>query len=116
MQNILDEGKVQISASASLKDRIEGVQFSSQGYEVWLTKIVNEEDEKEQARLLDETANRLVTQYYKKLEQEIKSTRNDMIDTLRVELDKEYREKLQKAKEIIIELKEQVKKQPKLLK
>ena len=107
MIQIIPEGKVQISGSASLKDQINGIPFTSQGYEVWITKIVDEKDEKKQAELLDSLAERLAQTYYKKLDGELRSTRNDMVDNLRIELNKEYEEKLKKAKELIIKLKEE---------
>lgn len=102
--DILPEGKVQITASANLKDRIDGIQFSSQGYEVWLTKIVDEDDQEKTAKLLDDTVERLVKQYYDKLAKEITTTRNEMIDTLRAELSGEYDAKLKFAKEEILKL------------
>ena len=107
MIQIIPEGKVQISGNASLKDQINGIPFTSQGYEVWITKIVDEKDEKKQAELLDSLAERLAQTYYKKLDGELRSTRNDMVDNLRIELNKEYEEKLKKAKELIIKLKEE---------
>ena len=107
MIQVIPEGKVQISGNASLKDQINGIPFTSQGYEVWVTKIVDEKDEKKQAELLDSLAERLAQTYYKKLDGELRSTRNDMVDNLRIELSKEYEEKLKKAKELIIKLKEE---------
>ena len=109
MEYILPEGKVQISSSAKLSDRIDNIQFTNQGYEVWATKIVDEKDQKAQEELLDRTVERLVQEYYGKLSKEITSTRNEMIDTLRAELSAEYDEKLKKAKEIILEQREQIK-------
>jgi len=107
MIQIIPEGKVQISGNASLKDQINGIPFTSQGYEVWVTKVVDEKDEKKQEELLDSLVERLVKTYYKKLDEELRSTRNEMIDNLRIELNKEYEEKLKKAKELIIKLKEE---------
>lgn len=107
MIQVIPEGKVQISGNASLKDQINGIPFTSQGCEVWVTKIVDEKDEKKQAGLLDSLAERLAHTYYKKLDGELRSTRNDMVDNLRIELSKEYEEKLKKAKELIIKLKEE---------
>lgn len=107
MIQTIPEGKVQISGNASLKDQINGIPFTSQGYEVWVTKVVDEKDEKKQAELLDSLAERLAQTYYKKLDGELRSTRNDMVDNLRIELNKEYEEKLKKAKELIIKLKEE---------
>ena len=109
MENILPEGKVQISSSAKLSDRIDNIQFTNQGYEVWATKVVDEKDQEEMGKLLDSTIERLVQEYYGKLAKEITSTRNEMIDTLRAELSAEYDEKLKKAKEIILEQREQIK-------
>jgi hypothetical protein len=106
---ILPEGKVQISSSANLKDRIDGIQFSSQGYEVWITKVVDEKDQKKTEEVLDSTVQRLVKEYYDKLAKEITTTRNELIDTLRAELSAEYDEKLKKAKEIILEQREEIK-------
>ena len=107
MENILPEGKVQISSSAKLSDRIDNIQFTNQGYEVWATKIVNEDDQEEIGKLLDSTINRLVKEYYEKLSKEIKSSRNEMIDTLRAELSAEYDSKLKMAKEMILELRKE---------
>ena len=109
MEYILPEGKVQISSSAKLSDRIDNIQFTNQGYEVWATKVVDEKDQEEMGKLLDSTIERLVQEYYGKLAKEITSTRNEMIDTLRAELSAEYDEKLKKAKEIILEQREQIK-------
>lgn len=109
MESILPEGKVQISSSAKLSDRIDNIQFTNQGYEVWVTKVVDENDQEAQEKLLDSTVERLVAEYYGKLAKEITSTRNEMIDTLRAELSAEYDEKLKKAKEIILEQREQIK-------
>ena len=109
MENILPEGKVQISSSAKLSDRIDNIQFTNQGYEVWATKVVDEKDQEEMGKLLDSTIERLVQEYYGKLAKEITSTRNEMIDTLRAELSAEYDEKLKKAKEIILEQREEIK-------
>jgi gas vesicle protein len=41
--------------------------------------------------------------------EELKNTRNPEIDKVREELDKEYREKMEKAKEMILDLKKQIK-------
>ena len=109
MEYILPEGKVQISSSAKLSDRIDNIQFTNQGYEVWATKIVDEKDQEEMSKLLDSTVERLVQEYYGKLSKEITSTRKEMIDTLRAELSAEYDEKLKKAKEIILEQREEIK-------
>ena len=48
MIQIIPKRKVQISGNASLKDQINGIPFTSQGYEVWVTKVVDEKDEKKQ--------------------------------------------------------------------
>ena len=45
MIQTIPEGKVQISGNVSLKDQINGIPFTSQGYEVWVTKVVDEKDE-----------------------------------------------------------------------
>ena len=107
MNTILPEGKVQITASANLKDRIDGVQFTSQGYELWITKMVDEKDEEEQVRLLSNVAEELVQKYFEKLGKELKATRNELVDNLRIDLEKEYDVKIKKAKEMIIELRKE---------
>ena len=116
MNVILPEGKVQITASANLKDRIDGIQFTSQGYEVWITKVVNEKDQEEQARILNNTAEELVQRYFDKLSKEITETRNDLVDNLRIDLEKKYADRLKKGKEMVLSLQEENKELKRIVK
>jgi DNA-binding transcriptional regulator PaaX len=116
MNVILPEGKVQITASANLKDRIDGIQFTSQGYEVWITKVVNEKDQEEQARILNNTAEELVQRYFGKLSKEITETRNDLVDNLRIDLEKKYADRLKKGKEMVLSLQEENKELKRIVK
>ena len=104
--NIIPEGKEQIYVEAVYKEPIEGIPFSNVGLTVGVSKYITEgEIEKE----LDGQIQRLVKEYFDKLANEIKKSRNTLIDQLRVDLDKEYGEKLKKAKEIILEQREEIK-------
>lgn len=109
MIDIIPEGKVQISANASMKDRINGIDFTSQGVEVWATKLIDEKDEERLDKMLDEQIDRLVVRYYERLAKEITRTRNELVDKLRIELANEYEVKLKKAKEMIVDLQNQIK-------
>ena len=104
--NIIPEGKEQIYVEAVYKEPIEGIPFSNVGLTVGVSKYINEgEVEKE----LDGQIQRLVREYFDKLASEIKKSRNTLIDQLRVDLDKEYSDKLAKAKEIILGQREEIK-------
>lgn len=104
--NTIPEGKEQIYVEALYKEPIDGIPFSNAGLTVGVSKYIKEDTENE---VLDEQIQRLTKEYFSKLSSEIKSTRNDMIDTLRVELSKEYDGKLQLAKEEIIKLRKLLK-------
>ncbi len=104
--NQIPEGKEQIYVEAVYKEPIEGIPFSNVGLTVGVSKYIDQgEIEKE----LDGQIQRLVKEYFDKLASEVKSTRNEMMDKLRVELDKEYADKLKEAKRIILEQREQIK-------
>jgi len=104
--NQIPEGKEQIYVEAVYKEPIEGIPFSNVGLTVGVSKYIDQgEIEKE----LDGQIQRLVKEYFDKLASEIKKSRNTLIDQLRVDLDKEYGEKLKKAKEIILEQREEIK-------
>jgi len=92
-----------------LKDRINGIDFTSQGHEIWLTKIVDEKDENKQYELLEVMVDRLIKKYYERLSDELRTTRNDMVDKLRKELADEYEERLNKAREMVKELQDKIK-------
>lgn len=102
--NTIPEGKIQIYTEAVYKEPIEGIPFSNTGLTVGVSKYI---DENQLTNELDELVQRLVKEYFGKLSREIRSTRNDLIDKVRVELSAEYDEKLAKAKEMILELREQ---------
>ena len=103
--NQIPEGKIQIYVEAVYKEPIDGIPFSNTGLTVAVSKYINEG---ELTTELDEQIQRLAKEYFGKLSSEIRSTRNDMIDTLRIELSKEYDKKLQLAKEEIIKLRKQI--------
>jgi len=103
--NQIPEGKIQIYVEAVYKEPIVGIPFSNTGLTVAVSKYINEG---ELTTELDEQIQRLAKEYFGKLSSEIRSTRNDMIDTLRIELSKEYDKKLQLAKEEIIKLRKQI--------
>lgn len=115
MNTIIPEGKVQITASANLKDRIANVQFTAQGYELWITKIVDEKDEDKQRELLNSVVEDLVQKYFAKLGKELKASRNELVDNLRIDLEKEYDVKIKKAKEMIMELRKENKELKKIV-
>lgn len=104
--NIIPEGKEQIYVEAVYKEPIEGIPFSNVGLTVGVSKYIDQgEIEKE----LDKQIQRLVKEYFDKLSAQIKESRNSLIDQLRVDLANEYDEKLKKAKEIILEQREEIK-------
>jgi DNA gyrase/topoisomerase IV subunit B len=109
METILPEGKTQVTVSGKLSDRINNVQFTNQGIEVWLTKVVDDDKEQETYDLLNALKDRLIEKYAKQLSDELTTTRNDAIDELRVELDAQYKEKMDKAREMILAMREEIK-------
>ncbi len=109
METILPEGKTQVTVSGKLSDRINNVQFTNQGIEIWLTRVVDDSKEDQTYDLLDTLKDRLLEKYAKQLSDELTTTRNDQIDELRVKLEAEYGAKLEKAKEIILTQREQIK-------
>lgn len=104
--NQIPEGKEQVYVEAVYKEPIEGIPFSNVGLTVGVSKYIDEGKVEEE---LDRQTQRLVKEYFDKLASEIKKSRNTLIDQLRVDLDKEYGEKLKKAKEIILEQREEIK-------
>jgi hypothetical protein len=102
--NTIPDGKIQIYTEAVYKEPIEGIPFSNTGLTVGISKYIAED---ELPNELDALVQRLVKEYFGKLSTEIKSTRNDLIDTVRAELSAEYDGKLAKAKEMILELREE---------
>lgn len=111
--NTIPEGKEQIYVEATYKEPIEGVPFSNIGLTVAVSKYIEQGTIEEE---LDKQIQRLVKEYFDKLSNEmkakaddIKETRNELIDKLRVELAEQYDEKLKKAKEIILEQREEIK-------
>ena len=99
--NTIPEGKEQIYIEAVYKEPIDGIPFSNVGLTVGVSKYINEG---ELQSSIDEQIQRLTKEYFSKLSSEVKSTRNDLIDSLRIELSKEYDNKLKLAKEEIIKL------------
>jgi hypothetical protein len=105
--NTIPEGKEQIYVEAVYKEPIEGIPFSNLGLTVGISKYINEGEVAEE---LDKTIQRLVKEYFDRLATEIKDTRNDLIDKVRVEIAGEYDAKLDLAKDMIKELREENKK------
>jgi len=100
--NTIPEGKEQVYVEAVYKEPIEGIPFSNVGLTVGVSKYIDEGTvEKE----LDSIIQRLVKEYFGKLATEIKSTRNTLIDQVRVELDEKYKGYIKELKEEIIKLK-----------
>jgi len=111
--NTIPEGKEQIYVEATYKEPIEGVPFSNVGLTVAISKYIEQGME---AKEIDKQIQRLTEEYFNKLKEDIrekadsiKETRNESIDKLRVELSQEYDEKLKRAKEIILEQREEIK-------
>lgn len=104
--NTIPEGKEQIYVEAVYKEPIDGIPFSNVGLTVGISKYINEGEIEDE---LDSQIQRLVKEYFDKLASEIKKSRNTLIDQLKVDLDKEYSEKFKKAKEIILEQREEIK-------
>ena len=104
--NIIPEGKEQIYVEAVYKEPIEGIPFSNVGLTVGVGKYINHGELETE---LDGQIQRLVKEYFDKLASEIKKSRNTLIDQLKVDLDKQYSDKLAKAKEIILEQREEIK-------
>ena len=107
--NIIPEGKEMIWAEGIYKEPIEGIPFSNVGLTLGRARYVEEGDIETAEKMLDDEIERATKRYFDKLASEIKKSRNTLIDQLRVDLDKEYGEKLKKAKEIILEQREEIK-------
>jgi len=111
--NIIPEGKEQIYVEALYKEPIEGVPFSNIGLTVAVSKYIEQGTEDKE---LDKQIQRLAKEYFDKLAKEmrakaddIKETRNQLADKIRVDISKEYDKKLKKAKEIILKQREEIK-------
>lgn len=104
----IPEGYTQVSVEASLKDKIAGIDYTSQGISLWLIRLVKNTEEKDVYEILKTATTRLVDKYEEKLNKELTSSRNTAIDKLRKELSEEYEERLNKAKQEIIKLRKQL--------
>ena len=104
--NTIPEGKQQVYIEVLYKEPIEGIPFSNVGITVGVSKYIGEG---ELSSEIDQQVQALVQEKFGKLKEQIATTRNEMIDRLREELDKEYSGKLKKAKEIILEQREEIK-------
>ena len=105
--NTIPEGKEMIWTEAVYKEPIEGVPFSNVGLTVGVSKYI---EESQRAEILEEQINKLVKTYFDKLAKNVRNTRNELMDKLRKDISEEYESRLEKAKEIVIELKEENKK------
>ena len=104
--NNIPEGKEQIWTEAVYKEPIEGIPYSNVGLTVGVAKYIEQGSEREE---IEKTIQRLTEEYFVKLAEDIRSTRNELMDKLRVEIAQEYDEKLAKAKKIILEQREEIK-------
>lgn len=108
MKKEIPEGKQQVYVEASYKEPIEGIQYSNAGLTVGVTKNVFEGKgriEKE----IDKQIDRLCEAYLEKFMDKILSTRNEIVDTVRCEMDVKYLDTIQKLKDEIAELKKKTK-------
>jgi len=101
--NIIPEGKEMIWAEAVYKEPIEGIPFSNTGLTVGVSKYI---DIGEEANALDKLTQRLVKEYFDKLADSIKSTRNEMMDKIRAEVSVEKDEIIEKCKKEIFRLRD----------
>ena len=104
--NTIPEGKEQIWTEAVYKEPIEGIPYSNVGLTVGMSKYIEQGSEREE---IEKTIQTLVEQYFVKLAEDIRSTRNELMDKLRVEIAQEYDGKLKKAKKMILEQREEIK-------
>jgi len=102
--NTIPEGKELLWAEAVYKEPIQGIPFSNVGLTVGISKYIEEGKSDSE---LDTLVQRMVKEYFKKLSEEVKSTRNDMIDNIRIEVSKEKDGIIEKAKEEYIKLREE---------
>lgn len=123
MIDILPEDKVQITVSSELKDKIAGVDYTSQGLSVWLTRVVDSKDQEQMYEVVQEVVDLITQRYAQKLAkdlevqkekyeqslQDMKDTRNPQIDQIRIDLSGEYDDKLKLAKQEILKLRKLLK-------
>jgi hypothetical protein len=123
MVDILPEGKVQITVSSELKDKIAGVDYTSQGLSVWLTRVVDSKNQEQMYTVAQDVVDLITQRYAEKLAkdlevqkekyeqslQDMKDTRNPQIDQIRIDLSGEYDEKLKLAKQEILKLRKLLK-------
>jgi len=110
MVNLIPEGMIQVSVGGSIKDKIANIDYTSQGIDLWITKIVPEEDGKEAYQMLDSLCQKLTDKYAQRLSENLKAQRNRAIDNLRQEVAEKYDKKLKQAKELILSQKEEINK------
>lgn len=107
MTNIptIPEGKELIWSEATYKEPIEGIPFSNTGITLGRAKYVDAKDAEKEKELLDEETERTVKRYFKKIAKDVKETRNELIDKLRIEFDEKYKAHIQELKDEILKLK-----------
>jgi hypothetical protein len=109
MTEIKGPNMIEITGTVELQEPIAGVDYSKNGFTLSATKYILEEDEKEMHTKLYELLETSVKIYFDRLKDQVQSTRNNMIDELRIEIEKEYEEKLKEAKKMILDQREQIK-------
>ncbi len=98
--NTIPEGKEMIWSEATYKEPIEGIPYSNVGLTVGRA-IYIPEGMKGQEKLLDEAVDRLAKEKFAKLKEDILTTRNEMLDEIRVELEKKYGKTIEDLQEEI---------------
>ena len=101
---VIPEGKELIWVEALYKEPIEGVSFSNAGLTVGKACYVFE-GSKEIEKKIDREIDRLAEDRFEILKEKVLSSRNKMLDEIRVELDEKYRDHIEKLKQKIVELK-----------
>ena len=104
------KNKVQIAGTVELQEPIEGVDYSKNGFILTVTKYVDASKEEEGLTELNTLLSVAVARYFDQLKKKVQSSRNTMIDKLRVEVSEEYEDKMAKAKRIILSQREELNK------
>ena len=106
--NNIPEGKQQIYVEATYKEPIEGVPFSNVGITVGVSKYIDDKPG-EIEKIIAENTQKAVERYTAKLQEAMLKGRNEVVDNLRVELDKKYAENIKALKDEVIKLRKQLK-------
>ena len=101
----IPEGKALVWVEAVYKEPIEGIPFSNEGMTIGMAVYVDKDNREQLRTELDTEIKVMTKEYFDKLATEIKSTRNTLIDQVRVELDEKYKGYIKELKEEIIKLK-----------